>query len=479
MSTNDGALCRRDDVHVSNDTDVAAAAGRSARPHSHHRRSASSLVQHGDVARTTTSKPIRRDWPFDSTFTSRGFDAETDPFASTLSSQIGTSSLTSSHFETATRHNPDKQVNRLAVAPTDDWFERLGAKATSLERHGEARARTFNTSAPDDEDEEEEDDGDDGDNDNSDINTRYRQGNHSARLHAHLSRAEPARLDTKNLAIWRDDSESAERTDIDFDYFQPTGSSATSPFSSPALSRARLPNMSKITSSHNSMTKTTALASPPLPQSSTKRQLVAHAEGEGDLDEITHSFLASQDRSGVFGKLERALEWTWSPSSSSNQKDSIATSTSLMSPLLHTSELNHYNWPRSAPLTRSNSITMSRVTSSHSLAWDHFNPVELEDSAWTERGELSAYAQARRQQAREALTMKQSLRNHKGLDHGVQWAEEPDELEHDNSDMYDANKSRQRSPMRGHAASVDRTESASLREGLSAILDSVGLGNWV
>ncbi|KAK4047412.1 hypothetical protein OIV83_005459 [Microbotryomycetes sp. JL201] len=435
-------------------------------PHNrrHHQRSASAAFidtteRTGFGSLTSKDRPSGRAWPFDSTFTARGFDVRSDPFPEVKHHPNQRLSLVTD----------SKTVDRLPVEPTDDWWERLGAKAARFDRldgrvptawQHDDEARPLHQHL---------------ETETSKTSLEHRQARHASRQQ------------NKTLAIWRDDSEDVERSDMDFDYFQPVGSSTTSPFSSPALSRSHLNRPQTMTRLDVDQASKPAksLASPSLPKASNQRLLVAHAEG--DLDELTQSLLAAQDRSGVFAKLEHTLEWAWSPTISHVQVSDDPLTPSFTSPLTPSLPPSSFTFPRSAPLTRNNSThhatNLSRAMSSHSLAIDHFNPVELEDSAWTERGELSAYARARRQQAKQALssTLGQGgsdeyARSDRALTN-LEWADESENVSDGDGDMDEqSGRSSSRRPSIGRA---DKSDRGTIREGLAAIMDVVGLGSWV
>ena len=298
------------------------------------------------------------DWPFDSTFTARGFDAQTDPFAA-FEPEVGEPAL------------GGDGTARKADTSCDEWWERLGASASKfgcwVEGEGSRWGGRRASSAHDESDEGEEDQ-----EEMVYIKARPKT-TRRLRLDAHKPQI------PLGVAVWHDRCEQSEDFASDYDYFRPS-STSTSPFSTPALSFSHLSTLGGSSNpSSPASTRSMALQSPPIsgPHSEATRK-VSFAS-ETDLDHLTHSFLATQDRFGVFSMVERLLEWPWSSGD--------------ITPAFHSSDPNatiltpNPSLPTSAPL--------SRIASSHSLALDLSTPARLDEGAWTESGELSAYARAR------------------------------------------------------------------------------------
>ncbi|ORY41824.1 hypothetical protein BCR35DRAFT_356414 [Leucosporidium creatinivorum] len=358
-------------------------------------------------------------WPFDSTFTTRGFDAATDPFAAL---QLDSNEKF--------RFGGSKTVSKESkLSDEDGWWERLGARASRFGGWTEGEGRRWGCG------ENERGcagygrDGDVEDEEERFVPARLGTGAQSSRRMPAGS-AERTKL---ALAVWHDQFEEGEDPHSDYDYFQPS-SHSSSPFSTPSLSFTSLSmsNPSSPTSSRSLPLHSPPPSSPRGPQESKKFT----SPGDQDLDDLAHSFLATQDRWGVFGLVEQFIEWPWS------------TPTNATPPSFSVTET-----PRSGPITPGSSLPpsspISRAASSHSLALDMFAPVQLDEGAWTEYGELSAYSRAR---------LASGVGSTAGWEGGERLMSSGD------GDGVDG---------------VRRKRQGAVREGLGALMDVVGVGSFV
>lgn len=332
------------------------------RPTTSSRRARSSSLSNAR-ARSSDSK-AKEAWPFDSTFTARGFEVHSDPFQAWLGHEAG-GKLPEDVAPREEKH--------------DEWWERLGASASRLGGWSEGEGSRWGRALP--RPSRAPEDSEDSEDEQQEVLYAQAALNGSKRVPRPV---ESVKLPL-GVAVWHDRCEEVENHQSDYDYFRPS-SSSTSPFSTPSLSFSHLSAFGSSSSPSSPIsTRSMPLHSPPITrQAPTSRK--GSIANDQDLDNLTHSFLATQDRFGVFSMVERLIEWPWSSREptpafhSSNPHATILTPSSSR--------------PPSAPI--------SRIASSHSLAMDLSTPAQLDEGAWTESGELSAYAAARMMEAEES-----------------------------------------------------------------------------
>lgn len=294
---------------------------------------------------------------FDSTFTTRGFDARPDLFAALEQEML------------AKRFGG---VGKDAGADNrqDEWWERLGASASKFGRWSEGdgvrwgRAQSSWREDWEDSDDEQEE-------------YMYTEKSGPKASCKAWTSLEGAKRIPLGVAVWHDRCEESEDPDVDFDYFRPS-SSATSPFSTPSLSCSQLSSLGTCSNPPSpTFTRSCPLRSPPISrrtQSSRKGSIL----DEQDIDNLAHSFLASQDRFGLFGFAERLLEWPFSSSDADQTFNESEPQANTLTP----------------SSSHSPSAPLSRIPSSHSLVQQPSSPARLHQEAWTEPEEISAYAKA-------------------------------------------------------------------------------------
>ncbi|SCV74884.1 BQ2448_7913 [Microbotryum intermedium] len=403
----------------------------------------------------------------------------------------------------------------LAAHEQGDWLERLGKRATTfgrwttdhssdhsvggsrdvgapLTRGGGAGTRPHQPRPGDDED--------------SDESTDEEQGHSGLHIPTSIAnRDRPNGGPTRNkssLSVFHDQFETAEDHTVDFDY---TSSQPTSP----APSRPRSRPSSAPTSPRTGMRRLEPLSSP-----NGRTVTRAEAEHEAELlgidlddpDVLAHQLLSAQDKLGVFSLVESALEWPWS---SSVDPKRLAHKNRRRDPSFADSRTSE----RPTPLTKS--LPVSRVASHHSLSHlvddyllnsnsnalfgssgvrasslssarmtpvgssdlNHLGTFDvLNEGAWSETGELTAYYRAKSS----------------GNLSSLRWEQEDPTLE--KNEMGRKLEKRVSSggiavdPSSGGGASSQKGEQGSnsggdnkpgIREGLGALLDTIGLGSFV
>ncbi|SCZ87876.1 BZ3500_MvSof-1268-A1-R1_Chr2-3g05344 [Microbotryum saponariae] len=479
----------------------------------------------GSLAQQGRSKSMKTFTPSSRThYSSRGFEA--DPFEHAGEHVVTTTTMTIDSSETSMyRSLSSFSSGALAAHEQGNWLERLGKRATTFGRWttehdhtlGEAGSREMG--APHDGEGTRRSPlqrrlGNDEDGDDSPDEGDGRQGLHISTSAANRYRPWGPTRNKSSLSVFHDPFENCEDHTLDFDY---TSSRPTSPI----LSKPRSRPSSTPTSPSTRMSRLEPL--PHLSKAMTRAQAEHEAELLGiDLDDpnvLAHQVLSAQDQLGVFSLVESVLEWPWSssfdPKRATQHKNRSKDSSSFVDP--RTSE------PSTPPTTRS--LPISRVTSHHSLSHlfddhpshqqnfppsftststanafkvgnlnstrmtplgnsdlSHLEPIDvLNEGAWSETGELTAYYRAKSS----------------GNLEGLRW-----ELEDPRLERYEVGKrlekkvsgagarlggpvdaeaeaGNRKGGMGGESEGEGERTRTGIREGLGVLLDTIGLGSFV
>ncbi|SGZ20856.1 BQ5605_C021g09306 [Microbotryum silenes-dioicae] len=485
------------------------------------------LAQQGRSKSMTTFTPSSR-----THYSSRGFEA--DPFEP---NHVVTTTTTTTSDTSMYRSLSSFSSGALAAHEQGNWLERLGKRATTFGRWttehtssdhtlGEAGSREME-GAPHDGDGTrrspllERRHGNNEDGDDSSDEEQGRKGLHISTSAANRDRPWGPTRNKSSLSVFHDPFENCEDHTLDFDY---TSSRPTSPI----LSKPRSRPSSTPTSPINRMSRLE-----PLPHLSKGVSTRAQAEHDAELlgidlddpDVLTHQVLSAQDKLGVFSLVESVLEWPWSSSfdsKRSTQQKNRSKDPSFVDP--RTSEpstptikslpisrvTSHHSLshlfddyylsrqqnfsPSSASISTGNiikagdpsSTLMTTLKSSDSLVVSHhLEPIDvLNEGAWSETGELTAYYRAKSSGNLERLRWEledpkleryevgkrlEKKVSSTGVRHGGP-VDEDSEAE--------AEVGNRKGGMGGESFEGERTRMG-IREGLGVLLDTIGLGSFV